>query len=207
MKARTVVISPYWSYKSQNDATNHEKWGSWTLDDLKLLDFSERTEKNPMIILMVSPTALATGKHIPLLKSWDYEPTTVGTFFFKRSLKAGNARLDDSCMHFVMSCYKGKLQRRFEGQEVQSRHITATDIETTEEDEWSPKTWFIDEQSQPAGRGMTFGPEGFEYLEKISSGPFLYIFPRKQQIKFIPETWETWIPDKKSILKERIHSQ
>ena len=185
---RTLVVNPYWSFKATNGFSNHDQWLMWSQEELLKLNMRQFISRETLVVMMVTPTALATGKHLELLKNWQCSPTTTGTFIFRKCMGAGNNRLNDSCMYFVLAnpTLKPNIHiKKKENHEVLPRHLILNSDE------------YVDEQEMPFGMGMTFGKSGYEYFEKLGNPPYMNVFPRSRQRSQIPDHWYTWFPDKR----------
>lgn len=198
---RTLVVNPYWSFKATNSLSNHDQWLMWSQEELMKLNMCKFIGRETLVVLMVTPTALATGKHLELLKSWECSPTTTGAFIFRKCMGAGNNRLNDSCMYFILAnpSLKSIHLKKKENHVILPRHlITNLSEEALSLQENVELNDFVDEQEMPFGMGMTFGKGGYEYFEKLGNPPYMNVFPRGRQRKQIPDNWYIWSPDKRT---------
>ena len=76
-KANTLIINPRWSYKTHSKITTTSISKQWSTEELCDLDIRKYGVNNAAILLWMTPTALATGKHLEVSKAWKRQPSTI----------------------------------------------------------------------------------------------------------------------------------
>ena len=175
-RPRTLLVNPRWNFKSYSANSTHVKGNQWTPEELMKLDITKYGRASCLVILMMTPTALATGAHIPVCNAWKRYPQTVGTWKLIKPNYAGSGYLNDSCAYFLICRSKDKPVRSVDAK-VMDRCIEAG----------------------TSGTGMSYGKHFFKYIEQLGNGPFLQVFGRDGTIRTLPKHWYHWEPSKEEL--------
>lgn len=128
----------------------------------------------------MTPTALATGLHLPVCEAWKRYPKTVGTWINTKPYGSGNALFSDDCYYLIQCSTSSRHNKVDKDIPITKRYI----------------------EGMSSGTGLTYGSEVFEWLSTVGNKPHCQIFGRKGYMKYIPDDWYFVEPDRPKISHE-----
>lgn len=166
-RANTLVINPRWSFKTQSSVTNTSIDKQWSVEELGALNLNLYGHPSSLVFLWMTPTALATGKHLSVCELWKRKPQTVGVWINSTPKGSGKASFSDDC-YYIVQCSTTSRFNKVDG-----------DAPLTER--------YIEGPS--CGTGLSYGAEVFKWLSTVGNPPHCQIFGRNNQMQHVPKDW------------------